>query len=356
MRIVVALSGGVDSAVAAALLVRQGHEVVGVTLQLADLSEHGLGTSRCCSPADVEQAREVTRILGIPHYVLDFEDVFRHEVLDPFVASYLAGETPLPCARCNSRVKFGRLLEVAPLLGAEALASGHYARIVAAPAGAELRRAACREKDQSYYLFDLRAEQLARLVLPLADLDKGEVRRIAAAAGLPNADRRESQEVCFVPAGGSYVDVLARVAPERLPGGGDVVDGDGAVVGRHEGFHRYTVGQRRGVGVASGARLYVTAVDAAHNRVTVGGAAETLRARLTLREVNWLGEAGARAVACTVQVRSRHEPAPAEVELTGDGGARVAFASPVASPAPGQAAVFFAGDRVLGGGWITATA
>ena len=357
MRIVVALSGGVDSAVAAALLQRQGHEVVGVTLQLADLSAQGLGVSRCCSPADVEQAREVSRRLGIPHYVLDFEDLFRTEVLDPFVSSYLAGETPLPCARCNSRVKLGRLLETAPMLGAAALASGHYARVVTGRGGAgELHRARARDKDQSYFLFDLTADQLARLVLPLAELAKSEVRRIATEVGLANAGRPESQEVCFVPPGGSYVDVLERLAPGRLPGGGEVVDGAGAVVGRHGGFHRFTIGQRRGLGVAAGGRLYVTAVDAARNRVTVGGAGETLRSTLVLRDVNWLGDAGVRAVTADVQVRSRHEPVAAEVELSGDGGARVTFAAPVASPAPGQAAVFYDGDRVLGGGWITATA
>jgi len=356
MRIVVALSGGVDSAVAAALLQRQGHDVVGVTLRLVDLSAQGLGASRCCSPADVVHAREVGRRLGIPHYVLDFEDVFRREVLDPFVSSYLAGETPLPCARCNSRLKFGRLLELAPMFGATALASGHYARVVHGPDGTpELHRARARDKDQSYFLFELAVEQLTRLVLPLAELGKPEVRRIAADLGLANADRPESQEVCFVPAGGSYVDVLDKLAPDRLPGGGEIVDSGGAVLGRHAGFHRYTVGQRRGLGVAAGDRLYVTSLDAARNRVTVGRTGETLRTRLVLRDVNWLGEPGVRALSAAVQIRSRHAPAPAEVVLTGGGGATVSFTTPVPSPACGQAAVVYAGDRVLGGGWIAAT-
>jgi tRNA-specific 2-thiouridylase len=357
MRVLVALSGGVDSAVAAALLSRQGHDVVAVTLQLADLSQRGLGVSRCCSPADVESAREVARRLAVPHYVLDFEAVFGEQVLAPFVASYLAGETPLPCARCNSRVKFGRLLDVAPMLGADALASGHYARIERGADGRpQLRRAVAQEKDQSYFLFELTAAQLERLVLPLADLGKAEVRRLAAELGLPNAARPDSQEVCFVPPGGSYVDVLERLAGDRLPGVGEVVNAAGTVVGTHAGFHRFTVGQRQGLGIASGGRLYVTAIDPARNRVTVGGAPETLRTELRLREVNWLGEPGSGRVDAAVQVRSRHRPVAAVVTLAADGGATVVFREPVASPAPGQAAVFYDGDRVLGGGWIAAVA
>ena len=357
MRIVVALSGGVDSAVAAALLQQQGHDVVGVTLQLADLSHDGLGVSRCCSPIDVENAREVGRRLGIPHYVLDFEETFRAEVLSPFVASYLAGETPLPCAHCNARVKFGSLLEVAPMLGADALASGHYARLARGPDGrVELRRASDRNKDQSYFLFELTSAQLGRLVFPLGELSKSEVRRIAAECNLPNADRPESQEVCFVPAGGSYVGVIEKLAADRLPGAGDVVDAGGAVLGRHGGLHRYTIGQRRGLGVAATGRLYVTGLDAARNRVIVGDAGETLKRRLLLRDVNWLGDPAITTLAGKVQIRSRHEAAAADVVLGEGGGATVEFHEPVTSPAPGQAAVFYDSDRVLGGGWIVATA
>jgi tRNA-uridine 2-sulfurtransferase len=355
MRILVALSGGVDSAVAAALLQRQGHDVVGVTLQLADLSQHGLGVSRCCSPADVESAREVGRRLGIPHYVLDFEETFRAEVLAPFVSSYLAGVTPLPCAHCNARVKFGKLLDVAPMFGAEALASGHYARV--GPGGdgrPQLCRARDRAKDQSYFLFELTHVQLGHLMFPLGELSKAEVRRIAAACGLPNANRPESQEVCFVPPGGSYVEVIEKLATDRLPGAGEVVDAGGAVLGRHGGFHRYTIGQRRGLGVAAKGRLYVIGLDAARNRVTVGAAGETLKKHLVLRDFNWLGDPGVRSLTALVQIRSRHEPASAEVVL-GNGGAEVRFADPVSSPAPGQAAVLYDGDRVLGGGWIAST-
>ena len=334
MRIVIALSGGVDSAVAAVLLQRQGHDVVGVTLQLADPSQDGLGVSRCCSPSDVESAREVGRRLGIPHYVLDFEEKFRAEVLAPFVSSYLAGETPLPCAHCNARVKFGALLDVSPMFGAEALASGHYARLVQGAGGRpELRRARDRDKDQSYFLFELTSAQLGRLVFPLGDLSKAEVRRIAAECGLPNADRPESQEVCFVPAGGSYVEVIERLAADRVPGAGEVVDAGGAVLGRHAGLHRYTIGQRRGLGVAAARRLYVIGLDPASNRVVVGGAGETLRRRLLLRDVNWLDDPGGGSLGALVQIRSRHEAAAAEV-VVGDGSAEVRFVDPVTSPAP----------------------
>jgi tRNA-uridine 2-sulfurtransferase len=353
VRIVAALSGGVDSAVAAALMKQAGHEVIGVTLQLADLSAHGLGASRCCSASDVESAREVARLLGIPHYLLDFEESFRTEVLDPFVASYLAGETPLPCARCNSRLKFGELLEVADQLGAEMLISGHYARIERDGCGdVGLRRAADRDRDQSYFLFELTQRQLRRVEFPLGEMRKGEVRALAARLGLPNADRRDSQEVCFVPEGGSYVDVLERLAADRLPGDGEIVDARGEVIGRHAGYHRFTIGQRRGIGVPARSRLYVVAIDSGRNRVAVGDLAEASRQRLWLREVNWLDGEPPVHTEALVQVRSRHAAAPAEVVLKDGGSAEVTFAAPVASPAPGQAAVFYRGDRVLGGGWI----
>ena len=357
MKIVAALSGGVDSAVAAALMQRAGHEVIGVTLQLADLSSRGPGVSRCCSASDVESAREVARTLGIPHYLLDFEATFRTEVLEPFVASYLAGETPLPCARCNSRLKFGELLGVADQFGAEMLVSGHYARVERDDAGQSLlRRGSDRDKDQSYFLFELDREQLARVAFPLGALRKAEVRLAAAELGLPNANRTDSQEVCFVPEGASYVDVLANLAPERLPGAGEIVDAGGAVLGHHAGFHRYTVGQRRGIGVSAPSRLYVVGVDAAANRVTVGSAAETMRSRLWLRDVNWLVDAPPARTPALVQIRSRHEAVEAEIVAGDRGTAEVRFDAPVSAPTPGQAAVFYDGDRLLGGGWIVRTA
>jgi tRNA-specific 2-thiouridylase len=351
------MSGGVDSAMAAALLQEAGHEVIAVTLQLADLSAHGLGVSRCCSPADVATARAVAAFLAIPHYVLDMEHEFREAVLDPFVHAYLDGETPLPCARCNSRIKLGELMRVAHTFGAEALATGHYARIEddggRPPA---LRRGRDRAKDQSYFLFDVDAARLRHTLFPVGDLTKGEVRRKAVALGLPNAERRESQEVCFVPRGGSYVGVVEKLAPGRLPGEGEIVDREGTVLGRHAGFHRFTVGQRHGIGVADRHRLYVVALQPGHNRVVVGRREEALRRTLVLREATWLAPPDGEEFEALVQVRSRHEPVAASVALRAGRAAVVEFSEPVLAPAPGQAAVCYDGDRVLGGGWIAETA
>ena len=351
MKVLLAMSGGVDSAVAALVLREQGHEVVGVTLQLADLSERGLGVSRCCSAVDVATAREVAARLGIDHYTLDFEDVFRREVLDPFVAAYLAGSTPSPCIRCNSRVKFGELLPVADQLGCERVASGHYARLRRGHEGAELCRGADAGRDQSYFLFELSRRQLERLLFPLGDLTKDEVRRRARAAGLPNADRRDSQEVCFVPPGLTYTDVLERLAPDALPEAGETVDAAGAVLGRHGGIHRFTPGQRHGLGVAGRHRLYVTALDPERNRVVVGSEAELERHTLLLAGANWLAPV-ARTFPAAVQIRSHHRAELAEVTVVGETGARVELAGGVRAPAPGQAAVCYWGERVVGGGWI----
>ena len=352
MRVLVAMSGGVDSAAAAALLAREGHEVVGATLQLADLSHRGLGASRCCSTADVGMAREVAGRLGIRHYVIDMERSFEDAVLQPFVESYFAGETPLPCAHCNSKVKFGELLAVASQLGAERLATGHYARIERVGDGPVLMRGRDVAKDQSYFLFGLLPEQLGRVLFPLGNMRKDEVRALARSIGLPNADRKDSQEVCFVPEGGSYVDVLRRLAADRLPGPGDIVDTAGRVLGRHAGFHTFTVGQRRGIGVSGARRRYVIEVRARENRVVVGDRDDTLRRRLRLRDVNWLAAPVSGTVTGQVQIRSRHSAQAATVTLAAGGGADVEFVEPVMAPAPGQAAVCYDGDRVLGGGWI----
>jgi tRNA-specific 2-thiouridylase len=350
------MSGGVDSAVAAALLARSGHDVVGVTLQLADLSSRGLGVSRCCSGSDVEMARTVAARLSLPHYVLDMESSFRRAVLDPFVDSYLAGETPLPCAHCNARVKFGELMEIAHQFGATAVATGHYARLERSSGTVALLRGRDRGKDQSYFLFGLNIEQLERTLFPLGELSKDDVRGLARELGLPNAERRDSQEVCFVPEGGSYVQVLEKLAPERLPGEGELVDPHGQVLGRHGGHHRFTVGQRRGLGVANGRRLYVLEVRPGDNRVVVGCQEDASRCSLRLREVNWLVPQNGGTIHAEVQIRSRHQPAPAKVRLGEGRTAEVEFVEPVLSPAPGQAAVCYRGDRLLGGGWIASCA
>jgi tRNA-specific 2-thiouridylase len=355
-RVVVAMSGGVDSAVAAALLVREGHDVLGVTLRLPNLSARGLGVSRCCSEEDVEMARAVCLRLGIAHDVLEIGLAFRSAVIGPFVDSYLAGETPLPCAQCNASVKFGELLEAAFRAGVQTVATGHYARIERNGEALLLRRGTDRNKDQSYFLFALEPWQLEHVRFPLGGLTKPEVRALAAELGLPNAAKQDSQEVCFVPPGGSFVQVLEALAPERLPGEGELVDGRGRVLGRHGGYHRFTVGQRRGLGIAGGRRLYVLEVQPRTNRVVVGEKEETSRKRLLLREVNWLAPRTGDVVEADVQVRSRHQPERATIRLFRDGTAQVDFAEPVPSPAPGQAAVCYDGDTLLGGGWISETA
>lgn len=351
MRVIVAMSGGVDSAVACALLARQGHQVIGVTLHLADLSRIGLGVSRCCSLDDVAGARSVCELLGVPHYVVNMEETFRREVLELFVEGYLAGRTPSPCVRCNSRVKFGELLRIAQTFGAEAVASGHYARIRPGEHGEpQLWRGVDADKDQSYFLFELTREQLRRVLFPLGAMTKAEVRELAASWGLPNARKPDSQEVCFVPEGMSYREVLATLAGERLPGPGEVVDEGGRVLGQHPGFVGFTVGQRRGIGVASGRRLYVVGVEPQENRVVVGEAPSLAREHLEVEQVNWLVDTGD-SLEVEVQVRSRHRPQPARVEVRGTS-AVVHFHQPVVAPAPGQAAVFYRGEQVLGGGFI----
>lgn len=345
------MSGGVDSAVACALLARQGHEVLGVTLHLADLSRVGLGVSRCCSVDDVANARAVCELLGVPHYVVNMEQTFQREVLGRFVEGYLSGQTPSPCVRCNSRVKFGELLRIAAAFGADAVASGHYARICRGENGElQLFRGVDKEKDQSYFLFELTKDQLQRVMFPLGELTKPQVRALATELGLPNASKPDSQEVCFVPEGKTYREVLAKLAGARLPGPGEVVDEQGRVLGRHPGFVGFTVGQRRGLGVASGRRLYVVAVKPEENRVVVGDAPSLAKWFLKVQEVNWLITPPT-SMEVEVQVRSRHRPQAAVVEVEGPS-VLVRFREPVFAPAPGQAAVFYQGERVVGGGFI----
>ena len=347
-RVVVAMSGGVDSSVAAALLVEQGCEVIGVTMRLA------AGGSRCCSLDDVEDARRVAERLGIRFYVADYADAFRREVMEPFADAYLAGRTPIPCVACNGRFKFRRLLERARALGADAVATGHYARLVRDPeSGAiALLRGADPAKDQSYFLFDLGPEQLAHVRFPVGALDKREVRARARALGLPTADKPESMEICFVP-NGDYAAVVEALRPGAAPGPGDVVDEAGRRVGRHPGVHHFTVGQRRGLDVALGERVYVRALDPARNRVVVAPRARLAAQGARLRGTSWVAGAPPPApVRARVQVRYRHAGAAARIEPGADGAATVRFETPVEAVTPGQAAVFYDGERVLGGGWI----
>ncbi len=360
-RVVVAMSGGVDSSTAAALMVEQGFDVVGVTLQLYDMgdavSKPGARTKACCAGQDILDARRVADTLGIPHYVLDYESRFREQVIEDFAASYLAGETPIPCIRCNQRVKFRDLLETARDLGADALATGHYVRRRLGPDGPELHRAHEAARDQSYFLFATTRDQLEFLRFPLGGRPKAETRAIAKRLGLAVADKPDSQDICFVPTG-AYGRVVERLRPGAADPG-DIVDLDGRALGRHEGIIHFTVGQRRGLGIGgSAAPLYVVRLEPAARRVVVGPRAALARDRVWLRDVNWLGgEApGAAGRALQVKLRSTQPAAPAKVALGDDGAAEVRLDAPQHGVAPGQAAVFYDGTRVLGGGWIAETA
>jgi tRNA-specific 2-thiouridylase len=351
-RVVVAMSGGVDSSVAAALLVEAGCEAIGVSLHLAG------GTSRCCSLADADDARRVAERLGMRFFVANYRERFRREVEEPFADAYLAGRTPIPCVACNSRFKFSYLLERARVFGADAVATGHYARVERDPQSGRyrLRRAVDAHKDQTYFLFELGQAQLAAVRFPLGELTKAEVRAHARRLGLATADKPESQEICFVEDGDTAAAV-ERIRPGAAPGEGLLVDAAGRVVGRHAGVHRFTVGQRRGL-AQGGARerLYVTRIDAAHNRVVVGGRAALAAAGARLERVSWVsGQTPGEPQTAQVRVRHGHAGVRACIEPGADGGTVVRFEEPVAGVAPGQAAVFERGDEVLGGGWIAAS-
>jgi tRNA-specific 2-thiouridylase len=357
MRIAVAMSGGVDSSVAALLLKEQGHEVLGLSMQLWDHSGEPRRTGRCCTLDDLSDARRVGWALGVPHYVLNLEEEFRERVVAPFVASYLSGETPIPCAACNAKVKFSTLWHRARALGCEAVATGHYVRREQDPSTGRwlLKKGRDPDKDQSYFLYDLTAAQLAAARFPVGEMTKAEVRERARRAGLPNAEKEESQEICFVPRGVRTGDFVAEHAPRlglgRPVESGEIQDAAGRKLGRHQGHYRFTIGQRRGLNVAASERLYVIEIDAPSNRVVVGAgeALETREAEVaSLRFPSGPPPAG--PFRATVRIRHRAAEIPATVTPRGDGSASVRFDLPVRALAPGQSCVFYDGDVVIGGG------
>jgi tRNA-specific 2-thiouridylase len=364
--IAVAMSGGLDSSVTAWLLAQEGRSVVGLSMLLWDRSgveAHG----RCCGALDLGDAKRVAQQAGIPHYTLRLDREFRQQVVDPFVADYLAGRTPSPCVRCNTWIKFDLLLERARRLGAERVATGHYARILEGPDGPELHTARDADKDQSYYLFELSREQLAAALFPLGERRKSEVRELARQAGLVVAEKGESMEVCFV-AGGvrEFVEEEVAANPERFAGATSgaraplsrparLVGADGAQLGTGEPYYRYTVGQRRGLGLAAPSPLYVLAIEPEENRVVVGPGEELLAPGLAGERLHWIGQApvdGGGEVEATVRIRSRHPGVGARIRPLPSGRVEIEFAEPQRGVTPGQAAVFYRGTQVLGGCWI----
>jgi len=366
MKIAVAMSGGVDSSAAAAILREQGHELVGFTMQLwnqrrgISVDENGDPLpSRCCSLDDVYDARRVAEELGFPFYVLNLEKEFERDVVQPFVNSYLNGETPIPCVACNSRLKFASLDKLAVSLGCEKVATGHYARVEFDEATNRYRllRGRDPQKDQSYFLWELTQDQLSRALFPLGELSKSDARQAARDNQLAVAEKKESQEICFVPDGdyAGFIDryLEAEDATDRLPGTGEIVDSAGTVIGKHEGIHRYTVGQRRGLGISDEKPLYVVSIEPRKNRVAVGSAEELLSNEFTAAGVNWISlDNPSEPVRADVRVRYRHTAAPATITPLPDARARIVFDEPQRAITPGQATVFYRGDETVGGGWI----
>jgi len=362
--VAVAMSGGVDSSTVAAILHERGQSIVGLTMQLwnqrrlPELATDGPAQHRCCSIDDVYDARRVAEHLGVPFFVVNFERQFEETVIRPFVGDYLEGRTPIPCTLCNNHVKFDQLLLTARQIGADRIATGHYARVRYNPESRryELLRALDESKDQSYFLFGLTQEQLARTDFPLGELNKQEVREIARRLAVPVAEKPESQEICFVPTGNyvRFIEGYLREQGSELPAEiGDIITTRGEVLGRHNGLHHFTVGQRHGLGIAAGRPVYVVSLDRANNQLIVGEDADLRSSVCEVRDVNWIPfEFPDGPVEAMVRIRNRHEPAAAEITALDAASTRVTFREPQRAITPGQAAVFYSGEKVLGGGWI----
>lgn len=365
MKIAVAMSGGVDSSAAAAILKNQGHEVIGFTMQLWN-QRRGINVdenddplpSRCCSLDDTYDARRVAEQMGFPFYVLNLERDFERAVVEPFVAGYLSGETPIPCVACNSRLKFASLDRLAQSLDCEKVATGHYARVQfdQSTRRYKLLRGRYLPKDQSYFLWELTQHQLSRALFPLGEMTKSEVREIARTHNLITvAEKTESQEICFVPDGdyAGFIDRYLAAQNEVAPGGGEILNTRGQVIGRHGGIHRYTIGQRRGLGITNSEPLYVVALDAVQNLVVAGTKEELKATSFVATGVNWIAFKDPPAtVRASVRVRYRHDPSPATIELINETEVRIVFDNPQCAITPGQATLFYNDDEVLGGGWI----
>ena len=353
-RVVVAMSGGVDSSVVAAMLKDEGYDVVGITLQLYDYGAAiPSGGKTCCAGQDIADARKVAEDINIPHYVLNYESKFKESVMEDFADTYLAGQTPIPCVRCNQSVKFKDLLATAHDLGADVMATGHYVQRKLVDGHAEMRRGADPKKDQSYFLFATTQAQLDFLRFPLGGLHKDETRKLAEKFGLQVSDKPDSQDICFVPTG-DYASVVQKLRPGAIDAG-DIVHIDGTVLGRHEGIIHYTVGQRRGIGIGGTEQpLYVIELDAENHRVIVGEKEALLKDHLFIKELNWLGDLiPAEGLEVAVKLRSAQQATPARIMPVDDNGRSKIILDPAqAGIAPGQACVAYAGERVLGGGWI----